>query len=109
MFDVYHVVLWIFVGVLDNIDPQKDSGVKINDRYNDFSLLNENILTIQTVLYFFYMLYCTSTKYFLNAVCKRILNLYKIPYIYDSYFTLLSVHQDLQKLVIPCKEWFLTK
>ena len=23
MFDVYHVVLWIFVGVLDNIDLKK--------------------------------------------------------------------------------------
>ena len=31
----------------------KISGVKINDRYNEFWLLNQNILSIQAVLYFF--------------------------------------------------------
>ena len=37
------------------------------------------------------------------AVCKRTMNIYDIPYTYDSISNFLSVYQTLRKFVIPCK------
>ena len=99
--------------------PSKNWSVKINERYNKFCLLNENILSVQ-LFFFFFTCYTAQTQInfstcLLNtllklsekrmaqislfsiplAVSKRILNIYEIPYIYDRFSTFLSVHQDL--------------
>ena len=42
-------------------------------------------------------------------VCKRMLNICEIPYIYDRFVIFVSVNQMLQELVIPCIIWILRK
>ena len=43
------------------------------------------------------------------AFFKRILHIYEIPYIFESFSSYRSVYQNLQELVIPCKVWFFIK
>ena len=87
---------------------------------------------VSNLFFFSYMLYCANTKRFfyffieyivkngrkvsstelfniLPAVYKRILNIYEIRYICDSFSSFSSIHENLQELVGSCKEWFLTK
>ena len=46
MFELCQMVLWLFLSLLDDFDTQKIEVSKINERYNEFLLLKENILNI---------------------------------------------------------------
>ena len=47
MFEICQMVLWLIMCLLDDFDPKK-----INERYNEFLLLNAIFLSIKSVLLF---------------------------------------------------------
>ena len=58
------MILRLIMPLLYDFDLQKYWILKINERYNEFLLLKENILNIESVL-LFYMLYSSRTNKFL--------------------------------------------
>ena len=49
------MVLWLITSLFDYSDPQKNWSGKINERYNEFLLLKDSILSIQSVLLLFFL------------------------------------------------------
>ena len=61
MFEAFQMVLWLIISPLADFAPQK---IEASKRYNDFLLLKENVLSIQSVFLSFYMLQYANTKTF---------------------------------------------
>ena len=94
--EVSQMVLWLFISLLDNFGPQKNQVPK--------SMTDKT--SLQAIFYFF-TYYTTQIQMVLRkkaveislfnipiVVCKRILNINEIPYIYDSFPTFLCVYQN---------------
>lgn len=94
--------------LLTRLWPSKNLSIKINHRYNGFLLLQENILS---VIEFAIFIPCSTARILLKlleklelqiklfnvplAACKRILKIYDVPIIYDSFTSVLNMYQNL--------------